>query len=57
MFHASLRNEDPTLWKITTKNCEFIELKCETEKYDHYVFLKSVKIDNDCYKKEKQKFV
>ena len=50
--YPNLKNEDPTLLEITTKDEEIKELKYKTEKHDHEKILKSVKIDNEKYKKK-----
>ena len=47
-----MKNDDPTLLTITTKDDEFEELKYKTEKHDHENILKSLKIDNEYYKKK-----
>ena len=47
MAYPNLKNEDPTLLKITTKDDETKELKFETEKHDYENILKTHKIDND----------
>ena len=48
----NLKNEDPQLLKITTKDDEIKELKYRTEKHDHENILKSLKIDSECHRKE-----
>ena len=48
----NLKNEDPTLLKITTKDDEIKEVKYRTEKHDHENILKSLKSDSESYKKK-----
>ena len=50
--HPNLKIEDPTLLKITTKVDESKELRYKTEKHDHEIILKSLKIANEFYKKK-----
>ena len=50
--YPNLKNEDPTLLKITTKDDENKELKYRTEKHDHENILKSLKSDSESYKKK-----
>ena len=38
--------------KIKTKDDEIKNLKYQTERHDHENILKSLKIDNECYKKK-----
>ena len=45
-------NNDGKLLKIKTKDDEIKDLKDETEKQDYENFLKSLKIDNEYYKKK-----
>ena len=45
-------NKDPELLKRKTKNDEIKDLKYKTEKHDHENILKSLKIDNEDYKKK-----
>ena len=45
--YPNLKNEHPTLLKITTKDEEIKELKCKTEKHDHENILKPLEINND----------
>ena len=52
MSYPNLKNEDPSWIKITNKDDETQELNYITEKLDHENILKSVKIDNDFYKKK-----
>ena len=54
--YPNLKNEDPTLLKITTKDDEIKDLKYKTEKPDHEIFLKSLKIDKEYYKKKQKSF-
>ena len=42
-----LKNEDPTLLKMTTKNYEIEGLRYKTEKHHHENILKSLKNDNE----------
>ena len=46
-------NKDPELLKIKTKYDEMKDLKYKTEKHDHENIFKSLKIDNENYKKYK----
>ena len=50
--HPNLKNEDPTLLKITTKDDETRELKYRTERDDNDKILKSLKVDNDYDRKK-----
>ena len=45
-------NNEPELLKIRTRDDEIKNLKYQTEKHDHENILKSLKIDNDYYKKK-----
>ena len=45
-------NNDPDLLKIKTKDDEMKDLKFKTEKHDHEKILKSLKIDNEYYKRK-----
>ena len=45
-------NNEPELLKIKTRDDEFKYLKYQTEKHDHENNLKSLKIDNEYYKKK-----
>ena len=47
-----LKNEDPILLKITTKDDRIKELQYKTEKHDHENILRSLKIDNEYYKRK-----
>ena len=48
-------NNDPEMLKIKTKDDEIKDLKYKTEKHDHENILKSLKIDNEYYKKKYKK--
>ena len=48
-------NNDPELLKIT-KDDEIKDLKYKSEKHDHEKILRSLKIDNEYYKKESKNF-
>ena len=50
--YPNLNESEATLLKITTKGDEIKELKYKTEKHDHENILKSLKIDNEYYKKK-----
>ena len=54
--YPNLKNEDPTMLIITTKDNEIKELKYKTEKQDHENVLKILKINNKYYKKKYKKF-
>ena len=45
-------NSDPELLKIKTRDDEVKNLKHQNEKHDHENILKSLKIDNEYYKKK-----
>ena len=45
-------NNKPELIKIKTRDDEINNLKYQTEKHDHENILKSIKIDNEYYKKK-----
>ena len=49
--YPDLKNE-PELLKIKTRDEEIKNLKYQTEKHDHENILKSLKVDNDYYKKK-----
>ena len=49
--YPDLKNE-PELLKIKTRDDEIKNLKNETEKHDHENILKSLKSDNESYKKK-----
>ena len=44
-------NNEPELLKIKTKDDQLKELQYRTERHDHENILKSLKIDNEYYKK------
>ena len=50
--YPRLKNEYPTFLKITAKDGQLEELQYRTEKHDHENILKSLKIDNDFFKKK-----
>ena len=45
-------NNEPELLKIKTKDDEIKDLKYRTQNNDRGNILKSLKIDNECYKKK-----
>ena len=45
-------NIEPELLKIKTRDDEYKNLEYLTEKHDHEIILKSLKIDNEYYKKK-----
>ena len=49
--YPDLKNE-PELLKIKTRDDEIKQLKYQTEKHDYENLLKSLKVDNDYYKKK-----
>ena len=49
--YPDLKNE-PELLRIKTRDHEIKSLKYQTEKHDHENILKSLKIDNEYYKKK-----
>ena len=49
------KNEDPTLLKITTQSDEIKELNYKTQKHDHENLLKSLKTDNESYRRNCRK--
>ena len=51
MTYPNLNNE-PELLKIKTRDDEIKNLKYQTEKHDHENILKSLKIENEYYKKK-----
>ena len=51
MSYSDLKNE-PELLKIKTRDDEIKNLKYQTEKHDHENILKSLKVDNEHYKKK-----
>ena len=52
MTYPNINNE-PELLKIKTRDDEIKNLKYQTEKHDHENILKSLKVDNQYYKKKK----
>ena len=55
MSGYSNTNNEPQLLKIKTRDDEIENLKYRTEKHDHENRLKSLKIDNEHYKKKYRK--
>ena len=51
MTHPNLNN-DPEILKITIRDNEIKNLKYQSEKHDHENILKSLKVDNEYYKKK-----
>ena len=49
-------NIEPELLKMKTRNDEIKNLKYQTEKHDHENILKSLKSDNESYKKKYKSF-
>ena len=49
--YPDIKNE-PELLKIKTRDDEIKNLKYQTEKHDHENILKSLKVDNEYYKKK-----
>ena len=49
--YPDLKNE-PELLKLKTKDDQLKKLQYRTEKHDHENILKSLKIDNEYYKKK-----
>ena len=49
--YPNLKSEDVELLKTKTRDDEIKNLKYQTEKHDHENILKSLKIDNEYYKK------
>ena len=45
-------NNEPEVLKIKTRDDEFKNLKSQLEKHDHEIMLKSLKIDNEYFKKK-----
>ena len=45
-------NNEPELLKIRTRDYEIKNLKYQTEKHDHEIILKSLKMDSEYYKKK-----
>ena len=52
IVYPNLKNEDVELLKIKTRDDEIKNLKYQTEKHDHENILKSLKVDNEYYKKK-----
>ena len=50
--YPNLKTDDVELLKIKTKDDQLKELQYKTEKHDHENILKSLKVDNDYYKKK-----
>ena len=50
--YPNLKADDVELLKIRTKDDQLKELQYKTEKHDHENILKSLKIDNEYYKKK-----
>ena len=50
--YPKLKNENPTLSKLSTKDNELKEPQYRTEKHDQENILKSLKIDNEYYRKK-----
>ena len=50
--HPNLKSDDVELLKIETRDDEIKNLKYQTEKHDHENILKSLKVDNEYYKKK-----
>ena len=50
--YPNLKNDDVEFIKIKTKNDHLKELQYKTERHDHENILKSLKVDNECYKKK-----
>ena len=49
--------KEPDLLRIKTRDDEIKNLKYETEKHDHENILKSLKIDNEFYKKSTKVYI
>ena len=47
-------NNEPELLKVKTRDVEIKNLKYQMEKHDHENILKSLKIDNEYYKKKQK---
>ena len=45
-------NNDPELLKMKTNVDQLKELQYKTEKHDHEKIIKSLRLDNECYKKK-----
>ena len=52
MANPNLKKKDLTFLKVTTEGDEIKELKIETEKHDLEKISKSLKIDNECFRKK-----
>ena len=50
--YPNLKTDDVEILKIKTKDDQLKELQYKTEKHDHENFLKSLKVDNEYYKKK-----
>ena len=50
--YANLKTDDVELLKTKTKDDQLKELQYKTEKHDHENILKSLKVDNEYYKKK-----
>ena len=50
--YPNLKTDDVELLKIKTRDDEIKNLKYQTEKHDHENLLKSLKVDNEYYKKK-----
>ena len=50
--YPNLKNDDIEILKIKTRDEEIKNLKYQTEKHDHENILKSLKVDNEYYKKK-----
>ena len=50
--YPNLKNDDVELLKIKTRDDEIKKLKYQTEKHDYESILKSLKVDNEYYKKK-----
>ena len=48
-------NNDPELLRVKTNDDGIENLKYQTEKIDHENILKSLEVDNKCYKKKNEK--
>ena len=50
--YPKLKTDDVELLKTKTKDDQLKELQYKTEKHDHENILKSLKVDNEYYKKK-----
>ena len=50
--YPNLKNVDPELLKVKTKHDQLKELQYKSEKNDHDNILKSLKIDNEYYRRK-----